>query len=132
MSKTAYAAILVCFFSSAALAQSLEDAPLPAAISLVKENGSLDFRDDNGQALYTSDRDSTGQSACDGACAKTWLPVTASADEHKIGDWTPIHRADNSFQWAYKGKPVYTYKGDTGPGQTNGAGLGGVWRVLKP
>lgn len=132
MSKLASAAVLIWLFISPALAGSLEDAPLPAAISLVRENGSLNFRDDNGQSLYTFDRDTSGHSACDGSCTTTWPPVAAPDGAHPIGDWTPVRRADNSLQWAYKDRPVYTYRGDVEPGQTNGDGAGGVWRLLRP
>ena len=132
MSKTACLAVVAWLFSGAALAQNLENAPVPAAISLVKENGSLNFTDDNGLSLYVSDRDTAGHSSCEGPCASMWPPVAAPKDAHQLGDWTPVRRGDSSLQWAYKGKPVYTYKGDTGPGQTNGSGLGGVWHVLTP
>ena len=124
--------VLVFLMSSAALADSIEDAPLPAAISLVKETGSWKFTDDNGQSLYTFDRDSAGHSACDGACATNWPPVTASQDAHRIGDWTPVKRTDGSLQWAYKDKPVYTFSGDKTSGQTNGEGAGSVWHLLTP
>jgi predicted lipoprotein with Yx(FWY)xxD motif len=118
--------------TSAAHAPSLQDAPLPAEISLVLENGALKLRDDNGYSLYLFDRDPPGSSLCEGPCASEWPPVAAPQDAHQIGDWTPVHRTDGTMQWAYKGKPVYTYRGDTGAGQTNGAGKGGVWRLLAP
>jgi predicted lipoprotein with Yx(FWY)xxD motif len=115
----------------AAPAASLRDAPVPAAISLVEENGGLKFCDDEGRSLYVSDLDPTGRSVCVDQCARQWPPVTAPQDAHQIGDWTPIHRPDGSLQWAYQGKPVYTFSGDTAAGQTHGAGLQG-WRLLVP
>jgi predicted lipoprotein with Yx(FWY)xxD motif len=115
-----------------AYSESLADAPLPAEISLVQENGVLKLRDDNGYSLYVFDRDPLGKSTCVGSCASEWPPVVAPQDAHRIGDWTPVHRTDGAMQWAYKGKPVYTYRGDTGAGQTNGAGKGGLWRLLAP
>jgi predicted lipoprotein with Yx(FWY)xxD motif len=36
----------------------------------------------------------------------------------------------NGSQLEYNGHPLYTYSGDTGPGQTNGEGIGGVWHVV--
>ena len=117
---------------AAALATNLLDAPLPAAISLVKENGVLKFCDDDGHSLYVYDRDPAGSSVCVGQCAKKWPPVAAPQDAHQIGDWTPIRRTDGSLQWAYKGKPVYIFSGDTAAGQANGASLGGVWHLLAP
>ena len=92
----------------------------------------LKFCDDDGHSLYVYDRDPVGGSVCVGQCASRWPPVAAPQDAHQIGDWTPIRRPDGSLQWAYKGKPVYTFSGDTAAGQTNGAGLGGVWRLLVP
>jgi hypothetical protein len=44
MSRVTYAVVLVWLLCGPALAESLEDAPLPAAISLVRENGSLNFQ----------------------------------------------------------------------------------------
>jgi predicted lipoprotein with Yx(FWY)xxD motif len=116
----------------AVLAQSLQDAPVPAEISLVLENGVLKLRDDNGHSLYVFERDPPGSSVCVGQCASEWPPVAAPQDAHRIGDWTPVHRSDGSVQWAYKGKPVYTFRGDTAAGQTNGAEKGGVWHLLAP
>jgi predicted lipoprotein with Yx(FWY)xxD motif len=116
----------------ATLAEDLRNAPVPAAISLVEENGALKFCDDEGRSLYVSDLDPAGRSVCVGPCAGQWPPVAAPPDAHQIGAWSPIRRPDGSLQWAYKGKPVYTYSGDTAAGQTHGAGVGGVWRLLVP
>ena len=119
-------------FRVAALAAGLEDAPVPDAISLVKDNGAWKFCDDDGHSLYVYDRDPAGRSVCAGQCASEWPPVAAPPGAHQIGDWTPIRRTDGSLQWAYKGRPVYTFSGDTAAGQTKGAGQGGVWRLLAP
>lgn len=121
-----------CAMSATAFAQSPADAPLPAAISLIEENGAWAFRDDNGMALYTFDRDPEGASVCNGQCATAWPPIAAPADAHQIGDWTPVRRDDGAMQWAYKGKPVYLFQGDTAAGQTNGDGMGGVWHIVQP
>ena len=119
-------------FMAAALAPSLQDAPVPAAISLVLENGVLKFRDDNGFSLYVFERDPPGRSTCVDQCARDWPPVPAPQDAHQLGDWTPIRRSDGTLQWAYKGKPVYTFSGDTAAGQVNGAGAQGLWRLIVP
>lgn len=75
-----------------------------------------------GRTLYTHDLDSKGKSACDGRCLQTWRPLPASMTASRGGDWSVIARADKSGQWAFKGKPVYTYTGDYGPGEYNGHG----------
>ena len=67
-----------------------------------------------------------------GSCAHQWPPVVAPQDAHRIGDWTPIGRPDGTLQWAYKGKPVYRFSGDTEAGQAKGAGLQGLWHLIAP
>jgi predicted lipoprotein with Yx(FWY)xxD motif len=130
--RAVFRLVLVGFLAGAAAAQDPADAPLPVAISLVRDNGAFAFRDDNGMALYTFDRDPIGASACNGGCADAWPPVAAPAGAHQIGDWTPVRRDDGALQWAYKGRPVYRHQGDIGAGQFNGQGVGGVWRLLQP
>lgn len=64
--------------------------------------------------LYTFARDTTAnKSACNDNCAKAWPPLAAAADAKDAGDWTVVTRDDGSKQWAYKGKPLYTYAKDT-------------------
>ncbi|MNP39404.1 Secreted repeat [compost metagenome] len=49
-----------------------------------------------------------------------------------MGDWTLIKRKDGSMQWAYYGKPLYTYIDDKKAGDKAGEGKGGVWHIAKP
>lgn len=90
--------------------------------------------DAKGMTLYTFDRDATpGKSACNGPCATNWPPLMAAANDMNSGDWTVITRDDGGKQWAYKGKPLYTWTKDTKPGDTTGDGfLNGAWHVAKP
>jgi predicted lipoprotein with Yx(FWY)xxD motif len=46
------------------------------------------------------------------------------------GDWSVIRRGDGTPQWAYKGRPLYTFIKDTKAGDTNGDGVGGHWHVV--
>lgn len=90
--------------------------------------------DAKGMTLYTFDRDATpGKSACNGPCATNWPPLMAAGTAMNSGDWTVITRDDGGKQWAYKGKPLYTWTKDTKPGDTTGDGfLNGAWHVAKP
>ncbi|MGZ9708859.1 COG4315 family predicted lipoprotein [Pseudomonas sp. GNP013] len=88
--------------------------------------------DHKGLTLYTFDKDADGKSACKDQCAINWPPLKAESTDTKTGDWTVITRDDQTSQWAYKGKPVYTFKGDTKAGEKTGDGKGGVWHVIKP
>ena len=61
--------------------------------------------DGKGMTLYTYDKDSEGQSACSGQCAKNWLPPAAAQGAQASGDWSLVAREDGTQQWAYYGKP---------------------------
>ncbi len=66
----------------------------------------------SGYSIYTSDRDGVHKSNCDALCQKTWRPVAAGEVAVAKGDWTVFERAPGLKQWAFKGKPVYTFTGD--------------------
>ena len=85
-----------------------------------------------GSTLYVFDKDADGQSACVDQCAEKWPPHMAMDSDQPDGDYTIIDRADGSKQWAYKGKPLYRWSGDTAPGETKGDGLNGVWHAARP
>lgn len=89
--------------------------------------------DAKGMTLYVFDKDAGGKSACNGPCTQNWPPLTAAADAKPAGDWTVVARDDGSKMWAYKGKPLYTWKNDKAPGDTTGDGFAnGLWHVAKP
>jgi predicted lipoprotein with Yx(FWY)xxD motif len=85
-----------------------------------------------GMTLYTFDRDAADRSACNGSCAQNWPPLMAAADAKAPGDYSVVTRDDGSRQWAYKGKPLYTWVKDTKPGDTTGDGVNSVWHVARP
>jgi predicted lipoprotein with Yx(FWY)xxD motif len=89
--------------------------------------------DAQGMSLYTFDKDAGGKSACNGPCATNWPVVKAEASDQPTGDYTIITRDDGSKQWAYKGKPLYTFAKDQKAGDTTGDGfLNGAWHLAQP
>src|SRR5258708_19229905 len=88
--------------------------------------------DAKGMTLYTFDRDASGKSNCNGACATNWPPLTAGADAKASGDWTIVSRDDGGTQWAYKGKPLYEFAKDTKPGDVTGDGVNSVSHIAAP
>ncbi|MDE2626071.1 MAG: hypothetical protein KGL99_02865 [Burkholderiales bacterium] len=86
-----------------------------------------------GQTLYTFDKDTahSGKSACNGPCAALWPPLTATAADQPAGAYSIVTRDDGSRQWAYQGKPVYTYKADQKAGERNGDNFKDVWHIIK-
>jgi len=79
----------------------------------------------------------TPSTVCSGGCAGAWPPLVMSGSgvptsaTSLSGKLTVVADA-NGNQVEYNGHPLYTYSGDTGPGQTTGEGVGGVWHVCTP
>ena len=89
--------------------------------------------DDKGMTLYILDRDNVAeQSTCNGQCATNWPPLMALTGAMNMGMWTVITRDDGSKQWAYKGKPLYTWHEDKKPGDVDGDGRAKVWHIAVP
>lgn len=79
--------------------------------------------------LYTFDQDEPGKSNCNDACATTWRPLLVFGSDQPIGKWTQVKRSDGSSQWAYEGRPVYSFAQDPEP-VTASNGKTGTWHLL--
>jgi predicted lipoprotein with Yx(FWY)xxD motif len=95
--------------------------------------------DSSGRTLYLFEADKGPMSACSGACAAVWPPVTTTGKPvagsgiaaSKLGT---TKRSDGKTEVTYNGHPLYTYAGDSSPGQTAGQGIDGFgaeWYVLS-
>ncbi|MBK7900684.1 MAG: hypothetical protein KA603_01330 [Azonexus sp.] len=96
----------------------------------VEKDGVLTNKE--GRTLYTFDKDSSGKSNCSGGCAGAWPPFAVANPALAGGDFSIVAREDGGTQWAFKGKPLYFFAGDTKPGERNGDGQGGTWHVASP
>jgi predicted lipoprotein with Yx(FWY)xxD motif len=88
-----------------------------------------------GLTLYSFAPDSPTASKCYGSCAAYWPPVTgtAPASTGLPGTVGTITRTGGAHQLTYNGHPLYTYIGDSAPGQANGNNLnlnGGLWHEV--
>jgi len=113
--------------SSAPAASSSGSTLLSRTIS-----GSQVLTNASGFTLYWFGPDTSTMSKCTGSCASYWPPVKgpATAGSGVTGKLGVITRTDGSMQATYNGHPLYTYAGDTAPGQNNGNHLnasGGLW-----
>ena len=91
--------------------------------------------DASGLTLYSFAPDTAAKSACYGSCAAYWPPVTGtpSAGTGVTGQLGTITRTGGATQATYDGHPLYTYIGDSAPGQDSGNNLnlnGGLWHVV--
>ena len=124
--------------SSAAGASAAASAPASSSGTALKTatiGGATVLTNAKGFTLYSFAPDTATKSNCNGTCASFWPPVKgpATAGSGVTGTLTTITRSDGSMQAAYDGHPLYTYVGDTAPGQAKGNGLnlsGGVWHVV--
>jgi predicted lipoprotein with Yx(FWY)xxD motif len=89
--------------------------------------------DPKGMTLYVFDKDSDGKSVCNGPCATNWPPLMAASGAKAEGAYTIVTRDDGGKQWAYKGKPLYTWIKDTKPGDISGDGVANnSWHIATP
>jgi predicted lipoprotein with Yx(FWY)xxD motif len=102
-------------------------------------NGVTVLTNSAGLTLYWFAPDTPNTSACYGTCAAYWPPVygtptVASGVTAITGKLGTIHRTDGTIQATYDGHPLYTYIGDTTPGEASGNDInlnGGFWYEVR-
>ena len=90
--------------------------------------------------VYLFEGDHGSVSACSGACAKVWPPLTSAGAATagagaKASDIAMITRSDGTQQVTYKGHPLYYFATDKDAGDTYGEGVksfGADWYALSP
>jgi predicted lipoprotein with Yx(FWY)xxD motif len=121
--------------SSASAVSSPGPGSSSTALKTAKIGGVAVVTNAKGFTLYWFVPDTATKSNCNGSCATYWPPVKgpATAGAGVTGKLGTIKRSDGSTQATYNGHPLYTYVGDTAPGQAKGNGLnlsGGVWHEV--
>jgi predicted lipoprotein with Yx(FWY)xxD motif len=96
--------------------------------------------DGQGHTLYLFEKDKSGESYCNGACAAVWPPLETSSspkamtglDASALGT---ITRDNGDKQVTYHGHPLYYYAADaSSPGKTKGEDLnqfGSTWYLVN-
>jgi predicted lipoprotein with Yx(FWY)xxD motif len=116
-------------------------APAPAAtgtgtaLKTATIGGTTVLTNAKGFTLYSFAPDTPASSKCYGSCAAYWPPVTGTtaAGQGLPGKVATITRTGGARQLTYNGHPLYTYIGDSAPGQTHGNNLnlnGGLWHEV--
>jgi len=110
-----------------------------ASITLANSDLGKILVNSKGQTLYLFQADKGSVSTCSGACASAWPPVTtegapiasAGVSSAKLGT---TKRSDGTTEVTYNGHPLYTFVGDSSPGETTGEGnegFGAEWDVVS-
>jgi len=129
MNRLSICGALVVAMSFAAISGASAASPTKTSTT----SKGLTLTDAKGMSLYTFDKDSAGKSACNGPCATNWPVLKAEASDQASDNYTIITRDDGGKQWAYKGKPLYTFAKDQKAGDITGDGfLNGAWHLLQP
>ncbi len=128
-------AALVLFGLALSGASPAAPAATGTALTTTTISGTTVLTNANGLTLYSFAPDTPTASQCYGSCAAYWPPVTGTtaAGQGLPGKVGTITRTDGTEQLTYNGHPLYTYIGDTAPGQAKGNNLnlnGGLWHEV--
>jgi predicted lipoprotein with Yx(FWY)xxD motif len=88
--------------------------------------------DSSGKTLYTFDSDRAGAttSACTGACASAWPPLTATGTPSAGPGVTGTLATISGGQVTWNGHPLYRWMGDHAAGDTTGEGVNGFHAAI--
>ncbi len=138
-----FAGLLVAAFATGASAAPKAPSPGTGGTPIIMTQNGPDgayLTDGTGRTLYLFALDTSGKSACNGACAAAWPPLhTTGATTAGAGvtasKLTTVTRNDGSRQVVYDGHPLYYFTGDRAAGQIHGQGVnafGGFWWLVSP
>ena len=103
----------------------------------VKGQSETVLTDGQGRTLYYFTADTATQSAVSSNLAKIWHPLLFTGSGGPTSSTSLTGKLNvltdtNGNQVEYNGHPLYTFSGDTAPGQANGEGVAGMWYVVTP
>jgi predicted lipoprotein with Yx(FWY)xxD motif len=135
----ASAVLAACSSASTSSTDGSSSSPAAGTAGSVKTatvGGATVLTNSKGFTLYTFAPDTSTASKCNGSCATNWPPVTGPVTGAGVtGTFATITRSGGAVQATFDGHPLYTFAGDTAPGQGNGNGVnafGGLWHEITP
>jgi predicted lipoprotein with Yx(FWY)xxD motif len=107
------------------------------AVKVAKKDGIGSYlTDTKGMTLYYFKKDTVGTSACEDKCLVIWplyfVETVAAKDGLDAYNFGTVTRADGKRQTTYKGMPLYYFRDDKAPGDTNGQGERDLWYAVSP
>ena len=112
----------------------------PATLQMSSSPDGRVLVDQQGQSVYLFEKDESGESYCNGACAAVWPALETSTAPRagagiQSGALGTIKRDDGDMQVTYHGHPLYYYAADAStPGKTNGEDVeqfGSSWYLVN-
>lgn len=109
---------------SAATTGALVDAKSVSSLGTILVNS-------QGMTLYRLSTDSKNKSVCTGGCPGVWPPLLATGSGMPVGgpgvSGLGEIKVSAGEQVTFNGEPLYTFTGDTAPGQTHGQNVKDQW-----
>ena len=105
----------------------------PVTVQIGTVGGKQALVNQAGCAIYMNNKDTPSASVCDATCLQMWHVVPGPAQAGNGVDQTKFNvfnRTDGTVQATYGGHQLYTFTGDTSPGQANGQGFQQTWFLL--
>jgi predicted lipoprotein with Yx(FWY)xxD motif len=112
-----------------------------ATVGLRRTNLGSILVNSSGRTLYEFTRDRTNKDSCAAlrGCPEAWPPLKASGRPTagpgvKASLLSSLSLPGGGKQVTYAGRPLYTYAGDGGPGETSYVGFksfGGIWYAMN-
>jgi predicted lipoprotein with Yx(FWY)xxD motif len=107
------------------------------AVNVARKDGVGSYLTDiKGMTLYYFKKDTAGTGTCEDKCLTIWplyfVETVAAKGGLDANNFGTITRADGKKQTTYKGMPLYYFRDDKAPGDTNGQGEKDVWYVVNP
>lgn len=145
------AVLLLAACGSTSTAKSSSTSSTNAPVTVIKVSkaqvsgkSSAILTDSSGMTLYYFTPDSPSKAKCTSTfklptgktCTTTWPPLVLNSGTPGASGSLPgtlsVSNDGNGKQVEYNGHPLYSFAGDSSPGQTNGEGLLGKWYVATP
>ncbi len=131
--------VLVLFVAALTAGSSLALAAPTTSRKVVKEapieSGQTVLASMRGRTLYSLSIETHGKFICTGTCLSVWHPLVVPKTVKPAGPVAlgTVKRPDGRIQVTYKGRPLYSFTGDSQKGEGNGEGIKdvGTWHVAQ-
>jgi predicted lipoprotein with Yx(FWY)xxD motif len=136
--RTAARLVLLAIAATALIAAGAAGAGASATKRVAKEaqNATLGksiLTTTKGRTLYSLSAETRGRFICTGSCLSIWHPLFVSRGVKPTGPVKlgTIERPEGKTQVTFKGRPLYSFGGDSKAGEVNGEGIMdvGTWHA---